>query len=367
MVSPDPIFAAIAGVYALVNTTAFVNGTEVADRVYGSAPVGQLIYTADGFVSATITSTDPQDRPANLTFPFQDGQSDADWAAVGRHSIGYSGPFSINPDVPSNTTMGGVLHGPLTVANVPSMVGNVQPRNYTLIQEGEDVLLRIDSRRAGVRYLHPAKTNHKEEKRKQGRRAMESAAEKSLIEAATLGHLEQLRSLLAANPSPPADQCIQKLLTAAAWRSQLPIVQFLLESYSPNRLEEEAIRAAVYSGSIPLFSAFLSRDPSIINMPFDRRSTPLVVACMAQKPLDFLQFLLENGADPNSGPEDALPPPLWHVAALYKDPAAIDLLLEHGAKLEDAGGDALAIARKRVNEVMIQSLLERGANGAGHR
>ncbi|KAJ4419495.1 hypothetical protein N0V82_004940 [Gnomoniopsis sp. IMI 355080] len=149
MVSPNPIIAAIAGVYSLVNTTAYLNGTEVADPVYGSAPVGQLIYTADGFVSATITSTDAADRPANLTFPFQAGQSDADWAAVGRHSIGYSGPFSVNPDVPSNLTVGGVLHGPLTVANVPSMVGNVQPRNYTLIEDSEGVLLRIDSRRAG--------------------------------------------------------------------------------------------------------------------------------------------------------------------------------------------------------------------------
>lgn len=131
------------------DTSSFLNGVEVADAVYGSAPEGTIIYTANGFMSATITSTDPEDRPANLTFPYQDGQSDADWAAVGRHSIGYSGPFSVNPAVPSNNVTGGVLHGPLTVANVPSMVENTQARNYTLIEDDEGVVLRIDSRRDG--------------------------------------------------------------------------------------------------------------------------------------------------------------------------------------------------------------------------
>lgn len=50
----------------------------VPDAVYGSAPVGILTYSKSGYMSATITSTDPEDRPANLTFPFRDGQTDAD-------------------------------------------------------------------------------------------------------------------------------------------------------------------------------------------------------------------------------------------------------------------------------------------------
>ncbi|CAN8096915.1 unnamed protein product [Discula destructiva] len=194
---------------------------------------------------------------------------------------------------------------------------------------------------------------------------MESDAEKSLIAAATAGDLEQLRTLLASpSLSPPTGETIQKLLTAAAWQSQLPTVQFLLETYSPSDVEEETIGAAVYSGQAPLFSAFLGRDPSIINMRFDRRSTPLVVACMARKPFDFLQFLLEQGADPNRGPEDGLHTPLALVAALYDDPSAVDLLLNHGASLED--GVALETARKRGNEVMVQRLLERGTGGQGY-
>lgn len=111
--------------------------------------MGQLVYTADGYVSATLHSTDFDHRPANLTFPFEAHQSDTDWARVGRHNIGYGGPVSVNPEVPSSNVTGGLFHGPLTVANVPSMVGAVHRRNYTIIEDDEGILLRIDSRRDG--------------------------------------------------------------------------------------------------------------------------------------------------------------------------------------------------------------------------
>ena len=56
----------------------WLNEVPVPDAVYGSAPVGILTYSKSGYMSATITSTDAEDRPANLTFPFRDGQTDAD-------------------------------------------------------------------------------------------------------------------------------------------------------------------------------------------------------------------------------------------------------------------------------------------------
>lgn len=98
-------------------------------------------------MSATITSTDPEDRPGNLTFPYQDSQSDADWALVGKHSIGYAGPLQISDAFPANATFGQVIHGPLTVANVPSMAGAKHARNYTLFEDGK--YLRISSQRDG--------------------------------------------------------------------------------------------------------------------------------------------------------------------------------------------------------------------------
>ncbi|KAF9874447.1 hypothetical protein CkaCkLH20_08010 [Colletotrichum karsti] len=187
---------------------------------------------------------------------------------------------------------------------------------------------------------------------------MASSREDSLITLASAGDVNQMRNLLTAAQESPSEETIQRLLTTAAKSSQLDVVSFLLEQYPSVPLDEEIVRAAVNTGSIPIFKALLSRDPSVINMPFDMRGSPLIVACMGQQKVEYLQFLLETGADPNQDP-DAASFPLALVAALYSDTAAIDLLLKHGARLERSG--ALAAAARRGNEPMTRCLLERGA------
>jgi hypothetical protein len=146
----NPILKALSGTYALVNTSSSRNGEPIPDLPYGKAPVGLLIYTESGFMSATITATEPEFRP-NLTFPYQPNDSDADWALVGKHSIGYAGPYSVNDELPATETEGQIFHGPLTVANVPSWEGQRGKRNYTIVdveEEGEKVkYLRIGSER----------------------------------------------------------------------------------------------------------------------------------------------------------------------------------------------------------------------------
>jgi hypothetical protein len=99
-------------------------------------------------MSATITATEPYLRP-NLTFPFQTSDLDSDWALVGKHSIGYAGPFRVNTALPANKTSGQIFHGPLTVANVPTWVNTEQRRNYTVVEEGGSKYLRIGSERGG--------------------------------------------------------------------------------------------------------------------------------------------------------------------------------------------------------------------------
>lgn len=66
-------------------------------------------------MSATLTATEPEFRP-NVTFPYLEGQTDEQWAAVGRHSIGYAGPLRLNTLLPATVITGQVFHGPLTVA-----------------------------------------------------------------------------------------------------------------------------------------------------------------------------------------------------------------------------------------------------------
>ncbi|KAF4976148.1 hypothetical protein FZEAL_7167 [Fusarium zealandicum] len=187
---------------------------------------------------------------------------------------------------------------------------------------------------------------------------MTAALEDTLSNLASAGDADQMKTLLSTCQESPSKETVQDLLTTAVKGSHLGVVTFLLTRYPSVSLNEEIVRAAVNTGSTPVFAALLARDPYVINMQFDRRGTPLIVACMGQQTVDYLRFLLEARADPNQDP-DAASFPLALVAAFYADPTAIDLLLQHGARLEHSG--ALTAAARRGNEPMLRSLLDRGA------
>lgn len=125
------------------------NGVPIPDEAYGKAPVGILSYSKSGYMSATISATEPWLRPQELTFPFTANQSDADWALVGKHSIGYAGPLTISDAIPATPTSGQLFHGPLVAANVPRWVGTKQLRNYTVIHQDGETYLQISSQRDG--------------------------------------------------------------------------------------------------------------------------------------------------------------------------------------------------------------------------
>jgi hypothetical protein len=168
--------------------------------------------------------------------------------------------------------------------------------------------------------------------------------------------VDKIKTLLSEHGS-PSEKTIQNLLVTAAKDDKLNVVEFLLDRYPTVPIEEEPLRAAVNIGSIPITKALLARDPTIINLPFDHRGSALIVACMGRQRVEYLRFLLEAGADPNMDP-DCTGYPVALVAALYTDPAAMDVLLEHGA--HPIGG-ALASATQKGKEAMVLSLLKAGA------
>jgi len=187
---------------------------------------------------------------------------------------------------------------------------------------------------------------------------MTSTFTDELFALASTGDLSQLETILLKEKESPLDETVQELLAIAAKESHTAVVNLFLTKYTSVPLNEEIVRNAVKSGSIPIMKALLARNPSAINMPFDHYGSPLIVACMGRKNIDYLWYLLEAGADPNQDP-DAATFPLAIVAALYKDPAVIDILLQSGARLERSG--ALGAAARLGNELMMSRLLERGA------
>jgi len=86
-------------------------------------------------MSATLATTDPSYIPQNLTFPAREGQSIEDWALVGKHTLFYAGHFSINETFPSDKRSGQLLHGPIMVASVASLIGGFMKREYEVVYD----------------------------------------------------------------------------------------------------------------------------------------------------------------------------------------------------------------------------------------
>lgn len=100
-------------------------------------------------MSATLMSSDAAYRPSNLSYPTNetDTQPDSLWAQLGKHTLFYAGPYSVNTVEEGKIGLEGVLvHGPMTVALAPSWVGSAQTRNFTVFSSAENNdVLRISA------------------------------------------------------------------------------------------------------------------------------------------------------------------------------------------------------------------------------
>ncbi|KAK4666213.1 hypothetical protein QC763_405740 [Podospora pseudopauciseta] len=132
----------LAGTYSLLNNTQWRNGTQVSDP-WGEKPAGLITYTRYGYMSAVMNSMEPDMRPPDIQWPPNTGGSIDDWALIGKTSLSYAGPFSLNTSVPLTKFRGQVLHGPVTTASIPRFVGQIQRRNYTVIEQDGEVYLTI--------------------------------------------------------------------------------------------------------------------------------------------------------------------------------------------------------------------------------
>ncbi|KAK3985428.1 hypothetical protein QBC44DRAFT_275235, partial [Cladorrhinum sp. PSN332] len=134
----EAIIKALAGVYALVNTTNSLNGVPDPAPEPGRWK-GLLVYTSTGYMSVSMISytlADLPDNGAGLVWPPPvDPSLDAGWAIVGKNVLAYGGPFSIDPAYPATKESGGVIHGPLELMSAPMLIGTIQRRNYTVVRE----------------------------------------------------------------------------------------------------------------------------------------------------------------------------------------------------------------------------------------
>ncbi|KAH8726950.1 Lipocalin-like domain-containing protein [Phaeosphaeriaceae sp. PMI808] len=105
MVLPHDIAVALAGTWQLLNQTRSENnGVPITDL--GKHPVGLLIYDTRGYMSASMTSTDPDHIPPDRS---PAPMTDADYALFGQHKLAYAGELRVMWE--NSTAMVGRLLG----------------------------------------------------------------------------------------------------------------------------------------------------------------------------------------------------------------------------------------------------------------
>jgi hypothetical protein len=132
--APASAARAFVGTWVLESFTEY---KETSGMVYplGASPVGLLIYTGDGFVSAQLMIAGRKEAGADL---WDVSHSDG-LAELAAGYIAYCGRFTVHEDSKQ------VVHTP-TVALFPNLVDHAQPRTYSF----EEKHLTLETLRSGT-------------------------------------------------------------------------------------------------------------------------------------------------------------------------------------------------------------------------
>ena len=130
----------LAGSWLLRSWEIHGPGTDAVAQPFGPEPSGLLVYTPDGWMSATVC------RPDRMPFPAGGSPrrlDDTTVAAAFRSYFHYAGPYRIEAD--------SVIHSVRYSLN-PSMVGTEQVRSLTL--DGDRLILRGEEAVSGSLRRH---------------------------------------------------------------------------------------------------------------------------------------------------------------------------------------------------------------------
>jgi hypothetical protein len=130
----------LLGAWRLVSYSAESDGD--AGQPLGHDPVGLLVYTSDGYMSAQLMR---RDRPA-YDRAITGGGSPDQMAAAAAGYLCYGGPFDLDEDAD-------VVHHHVDVSLLPNWVGGVQVRQAALDGDALTLSAEVTSRR-GVTTRH---------------------------------------------------------------------------------------------------------------------------------------------------------------------------------------------------------------------
>lgn len=150
------------------------------------------------------------------------------------------------------------------------------------------------------------------------------------------GRLDVVKELLKSNAETKiniTDNNGMTPLMEAVCKNQLEVVRYLISQGADQKLEEKengtAFHLACTHGSLELLQLFLTANDDVnkANLRVARGYTPLMFACLSNKNIDVVRYLIDRGADPkrrNNVGETAL-----HIACIKGNLEAVKLLLAH--------------------------------------
>lgn len=179
------------------------------------------------------------------------------------------------------------------------------------------------------------------------------------LDACSKADLVALKETLS-DPSAEVDNnFVCKLLIIAIQNKNSDIVEWLLDTYSIPRLDKVVWHIAAVHAGVKIIDLLLAKYPSCITDMFERhgRGTILGIALYAAQPKEFIQHLLDVGADVSG--VNAFTP-LGIAAGAYETPEVMELLLRHGAEVKHSA--ALAQAANHGRTANVKYLFAHGAD-----
>ncbi|OAL39714.1 hypothetical protein AYO20_01111 [Fonsecaea nubica] len=136
---PGSIRSQLIGAWELIEYYAYLPHDE-SNRVYpmGQDAKGIIMYTPDGYMSAQLQT--PGQKPFGEWAGRKTG-SDADWAAVGRNYVAYTGAFYL--DERGDAKGRPILKHNMRYSNLPYLVGDIQRRIMRFVDESDGKYLEL--------------------------------------------------------------------------------------------------------------------------------------------------------------------------------------------------------------------------------
>ncbi|KAK4696014.1 hypothetical protein P7C71_g1824, partial [Lecanoromycetidae sp. Uapishka_2] len=172
--------------------------------------------------------------------------------------------------------------------------------------------------------------------------------------------LSKLESKISSTPPASQAPLLKEMLLAAIRDRRSEVVSYLLGEYPKIPIRQDSILlAGLETRSIPILTILLKHEPKIINHELEGMATLLTTSLSSSDPT-IPDFLLDSGADPNSGIVAHMSP-LFYAIGARQPLSVIKKMVDKGA---DVSKDRLAVFEAvRVGRAdALQVFLDAGAS-----